>query len=62
MENPSFFRLVMEPVLLAERDREYLRQLRRNRDWEKELMKDVPGWVVGTWLGQKAFNSYADDA
>lgn len=37
---------VIFPVLIAERDREFLRQLRRNRDEEAELMKNVPGWEV----------------
>lgn len=39
-------RLAVYPMLLAERDREYLKQLRKNRDAEAELMKDVPGWEV----------------
>lgn len=37
---------VIFPILIAERDREFLRQLRRNRDEEAELMKNVPGWEV----------------
>lgn len=37
---------VIFPLLIAERDREFLRQLRRNRDEEAELMKNVPGWEV----------------
>jgi len=37
------------PILLAERDREYLKQLTRNRAEEAELMKDVPGWEVGKY-------------
>lgn len=37
---------VILPLLIAERDREFLRQLRRNRDEEAELMKNVPGWEV----------------
>lgn len=39
-------KMAIYPMLLAERDREYLKQLRRNRDAEAELMKDVPGWEV----------------
>ena len=54
-------RLAMEPVLMAERDREYLKQLRRNRDWEAKLMDDVDGWEVGTWLGQKVYKASPDD-
>lgn len=38
---------VMFPVLIAERDREFLKQLRRNRDEEAKLMANVPGWEVG---------------
>ena len=36
----------IEPLLEAESDRLLLWQLRRNRDEENELMKDVPGWVT----------------
>lgn len=39
-------RMAIYPMLLAERDWEYLKQLRRNRDAEAELMRDVPGWEV----------------
>lgn len=39
-------KMAIYPMLLAERDREFLRQIRRNRDAEAELMKDVPGWEV----------------
>lgn len=39
-------KMAIYPMLLAERDREFLKQLRRNRDAEAELMKDVPGWEV----------------
>lgn len=38
---------VIFPILIAERDREYLKQLRRNRDEEAKLMANVPGWEVG---------------
>lgn len=41
-------KMAIYPMLLAERDREYLKQLRRNRDAEAELMRDVPGWEVRT--------------
>lgn len=37
---------VIFPVLIAERDREFLKQLRRNRDEEAKLMANVPGWEV----------------
>ena len=39
-------KMAIFPMLLAERDRAYLKQLRQNRDAECELMKDVPGWEV----------------
>lgn len=34
------------PMLLAERDREYLKQIRSNRDEESKLMANVEGWKV----------------
>jgi len=40
--------------------RRYLRQLRKNRDYESELMKDVPGWVTGTLYGQPVYNNVND--
>ena len=61
--NLSFFQqiemksasLAIEPLMLAERDREFLKQLRRNRDAEEKLMKDVEGWEVGTFYGHKVY-------
>ncbi|XP_059615982.1 NADH dehydrogenase [ubiquinone] 1 alpha subcomplex subunit 13 [Phlebotomus argentipes] len=50
------------PLLKAERDREYLKQLRRNRDEEAELMKNVKGWEVGTWYGEPVFKTLPKDA
>ncbi|XP_066253672.1 NADH dehydrogenase [ubiquinone] 1 alpha subcomplex subunit 13 [Euwallacea similis] len=44
--------LALYPMLLAERDRAMLKQLRINREEERELMKNVPGWKVGTWYGE----------
>lgn len=37
-------RNVIFTLLLAERDREYLKQLRRNRDEEAKLMANVKDW------------------
>lgn len=45
------------PLLLAERDREYLKQLRRNRDEESKLMANVEGWKVGTWYGEPIYKT-----
>uniref|UniRef100_A0A0X3Q322 NADH dehydrogenase [ubiquinone] 1 alpha subcomplex subunit 13 n=1 Tax=Schistocephalus solidus TaxID=70667 RepID=A0A0X3Q322_SCHSO len=42
-------RIALTPFLLAEQQRMYLKHLVRNQDYEKELMKDVPGWEVGHW-------------
>ncbi|XP_011704235.1 PREDICTED: NADH dehydrogenase [ubiquinone] 1 alpha subcomplex subunit 13 [Wasmannia auropunctata] len=52
-------RLAILPLLLAERDRAILKQMRRNRDAEAELMKNVEGWEVGTYYGEPIF--YLDD-
>ena len=50
-------RQALEPLLQAESDRLLLWQMRRNRDEENELMKDVPGWVTGTWFGEPIFKT-----
>ena len=42
--------------------REYLKQLRKNREAEAELMKDVEGWEVGTYFGQPVYRTLPDDA
>ncbi|XP_012527929.1 NADH dehydrogenase [ubiquinone] 1 alpha subcomplex subunit 13 [Monomorium pharaonis] len=48
-------RLAIFPALLAERDRAILKQMRRNRDAEAELMKNVDRWEVGTYYGEPIF-------
>ena len=53
--------LAPEPMMLAERDREYLKQLRCNRDCKCDLMKDVEGWEVGTYFGQPLYKTLGDD-
>jgi len=50
-------KLALRPFILAERDREYLKQLRINRDEEAELMKNVPGWKVGTLYGEPIYKT-----
>jgi len=35
----------------------YLTQIRKNRDEENRLMKDVPGWITGTYYGSPVFKS-----
>ncbi|XP_055903209.1 NADH dehydrogenase [ubiquinone] 1 alpha subcomplex subunit 13 [Eupeodes corollae] len=52
---------VIFPILIAERDREYLKQLRRNRDEEAKLMANVKGWEVGTWYGEPVFKTLPKD-
>ncbi|KAJ3664811.1 hypothetical protein Zmor_000354 [Zophobas morio] len=54
-------RFAIFPLLLAERDREYLKQLRRNRDEEAELMKNVEGWEVGTYYGEPLYKTVDKD-
>ena len=44
-------------MLKAESDRLLLWQLRRNRDDENSLMKNVPGWETGTWFGEPVFKT-----
>ncbi|KRT78352.1 hypothetical protein AMK59_6522 [Oryctes borbonicus] len=51
----------IRPLLLAERDREYLKQLGRNREEERKLMENVEGWKVGTWYGEPVYKLNTDD-
>jgi NADH dehydrogenase (ubiquinone) 1 alpha subcomplex subunit 13 len=48
-------------MLLAERDRGYIKQLKLNRDAEEDLMKDVEGWEVGTWFGEPIYKTVRDE-
>jgi len=53
--------IILQPMLMAERDRKYLRILRRNRELEEEIMKDVPGWEVGTYFGEPIYYTCKPD-
>jgi len=55
-------RMVTETFHFAERDRMWLSFLRRNREEERELMKDVPGWRVGTYYGEPIFFTLPPDS
>ncbi|XP_022129292.1 NADH dehydrogenase [ubiquinone] 1 alpha subcomplex subunit 13 [Pieris rapae] len=55
-------KMAIYPMLVAERDREYMKQLRRNRDAEAELMRNVPGWEVGTYYGERVYKLVPPDA
>jgi len=50
-------RIATMPMMLAEKDRLFLRQLRKNRDDERELMKDVEGWKVGHYWGESIYQT-----
>ncbi|KER23443.1 hypothetical protein T265_08664 [Opisthorchis viverrini] len=50
-------RIALSPFVFAEQERMYLRQLRRNRDYEAKLMEDVPGWKVGHWHDVPLFHN-----
>ncbi|GIX73154.1 complex I-B16.6 [Caerostris darwini] len=52
--------VALEPLLMAERDRMFLKQLNKNREEEKDLMKNVPDWEVGTWYGEPIFKTVGD--
>jgi len=53
-------KIALEPFVLAERDRIWLRYLRKMREAETELMKDVPGWQAGTWYGEPVYFTVGD--
>jgi len=54
-------KMAIFPLLLAERDRKFLKQINANRRAEEELMKDVPGWEVGTWYGERVYTTVPKD-
>uniref|UniRef100_A0A1B6L6Q6 NADH dehydrogenase [ubiquinone] 1 alpha subcomplex subunit 13 n=1 Tax=Graphocephala atropunctata TaxID=36148 RepID=A0A1B6L6Q6_9HEMI len=49
------------PLLLAERDRAFLKQLRVNRETERDLMKNVEGWETGTLFGEPIYKTVPED-
>lgn len=53
--------MAIYPMLLAEKDRAFLKQLRKNRDEEASLMANVEGWKVGTWYGEPIYHEYRKD-
>ncbi|KAL6730949.1 hypothetical protein Aduo_001867 [Ancylostoma duodenale] len=50
----------MQPFLTAERDRFWLKLLKKNRELEEEVMRDVPGWKTGTWYGEPVYFTLGD--
>ncbi|KAK3604712.1 hypothetical protein CHS0354_018952 [Potamilus streckersoni] len=48
-------RIAVHPLYEAERHRMLMRLHRQNRDEERELMKNVPGWELGTFYGEPVF-------
>ncbi|CAG0914940.1 unnamed protein product [Notodromas monacha] len=54
-------KLAIEPLLTAERDRMYLKHVRKLRDEEEKLMADVPGWQVGKLYDEPIFKTVGDD-
>merc|ERR1711872_916712 len=47
----------LQPLLIAERDRAWLKQLSQNRDEEEKLMANVEGWEVGTYYGEPIYKT-----
>lgn len=53
--------MALMPLLLAERDRGYIKEVKRVRDAEVDLMADVKDWEVGTWFGEKVYKTVPDN-
>ena len=47
----------IKPIFMAERDRAELIQVFKNREEERELMKNVKGWKVGHWYNEPMVKS-----
>ncbi|KAK7087018.1 NADH dehydrogenase (ubiquinone) 1 alpha subcomplex [Halocaridina rubra] len=45
------------PLLFAERDRAFLKQVRANREEEEKLMANVEGWETGTYYGEPIYKT-----
>ena len=43
-------------------DNRFLRQIRHNRNVERDLMKNVPDWEVGTLWGSKVYKTIPDNS
>ena len=53
--------LALESMTHVERDRAYLKMLHSNRDCERDLMKNVEGWEVGTDFAQPLYKTLDED-
>jgi len=49
--------IAASPFLIAEQERAFLSQLRYLREDERELMKDHPGWKLGTFYGEPVYKT-----
>ena len=54
-----FLKLLFRTILIFRIFR-YLNQLRKNRDEERELMKNVPGWKVGHYFSEPLYTTVGD--
>ncbi|CAH8494692.1 unnamed protein product [Schistosoma turkestanicum] len=50
-------RIALTPFIIAEQERLYLKQLRKNREYEENLMGDVAGWKVGHWFDYPVYHN-----
>lgn len=53
--------IAAQPFLVAEQERKFLQYLRTLREEERELMKDVPGWKLGTLYGEPVFKTLPEN-
>lgn len=49
------------PLLMAERDRILLKQLKLNFEEEKKLMRFYPSWKPGTFFGEKIYKTIPEN-
>lgn len=55
------FYIAAQPFLVAEQERLFLKHLRTLREEERELMKDHPGWKLGTLYGEPVYKTLPKD-
>ncbi|XP_054006317.1 NADH dehydrogenase [ubiquinone] 1 alpha subcomplex subunit 13 [Hylaeus anthracinus] len=54
-------RLALQPMMEAERDRALMKHMRRLIEEEADVMKNVPGWEVGTFFGEPIYYTVPED-
>lgn len=53
--------IALMPFIYAEQERKFLKRLTELREFERMVMKDVPGWTSDGFFGEKIFKTVPHD-